>query len=105
MTGNATGDQKWRVVLAEDNDDHALLIQMALERAAAVLREVARLEEKDFVVHVQAGDRLSRVLGDKLSVLGRAFGAAPAPLLPSPAARRDFPASTSSSAEAFLADV
>lgn len=33
---------KWRVLLAEDNDDHALLIQMALERASKLPVEVHR---------------------------------------------------------------
>jgi hypothetical protein len=48
----------------------------ALERAAGVLREIARLTEEDFVVRVMSGERMSRVLVDKLSFLGRAFGAA-----------------------------
>jgi CheY-like chemotaxis protein len=34
MTREGSGGRSWSVVLAEDNDDHALLIQMALERAA-----------------------------------------------------------------------
>lgn len=48
----------------------------ALERAAGVLREIARLKDEDFVVRVKAGERMSRVLGDKLGQLGSAFGAA-----------------------------
>jgi len=48
----------------------------ALERAAGVMREIALLKEEDFVVEVKAGQRLSRVLADRLAVLGRAFGAA-----------------------------
>jgi CheY-like chemotaxis protein len=34
MTQKDVEDRSWSVVLAEDNDDHALLIQMALDRAA-----------------------------------------------------------------------
>lgn len=34
--------QKWNVLLAEDNDDHALLITMALERASRLPVEVRR---------------------------------------------------------------
>ncbi|GMR14003.1 MAG: hypothetical protein BMS9Abin29_2231 [Gemmatimonadota bacterium] len=34
--------ERWEVVVAEDNDDHALLIQMALERAAGVPVDVRR---------------------------------------------------------------
>jgi CheY-like chemotaxis protein len=34
--------EAWRVLLAEDNDDHALLIQMALERASRLPVEVHR---------------------------------------------------------------
>jgi hypothetical protein len=48
----------------------------ALERAAGVLREIARLNEDDFVVRVKPGDRMSRVLSERLSSMGRAFGAA-----------------------------
>ena len=32
----------WDVVLAEDNDDHAVLIRMALERASKLPVEVRR---------------------------------------------------------------
>lgn len=42
MTADKKSDRKWRVVVAEDNDDHALLIQMALERAAQGLVVVRR---------------------------------------------------------------
>jgi len=37
-----TKKSKWKVVLAEDNDDHALLIEMALERAVDVPVEIRR---------------------------------------------------------------
>jgi len=34
MTREGSDNRSWSIVLAEDNDDHALLIKMALERAA-----------------------------------------------------------------------
>ena len=37
----------WNVLLAEDNDDHALLIQMALERASRIPVEVHRARNGD----------------------------------------------------------
>jgi CheY-like chemotaxis protein len=39
--------EKWNVLLAEDNDDHALLIQMALERASLIPVEVHRARNGD----------------------------------------------------------
>lgn len=39
--------QKWSVLLAEDNDDHALLITMALERASRLPVEVHRAHNGD----------------------------------------------------------
>lgn len=36
------GKEHWDIVIAEDNDDHALLIRMALERAAGVPIEIRR---------------------------------------------------------------
>lgn len=42
MTRNGRDDRSWSVVLAEDNDDHALLIQMALERAVDGVVSVRR---------------------------------------------------------------
>lgn len=42
MTRRHTERESWRVLLAEDNDDHALLIQMALERASRIPVEVHR---------------------------------------------------------------
>jgi len=36
------GKERWDIVLAEDNDDHALLIEMALERAAGIPVDVRR---------------------------------------------------------------
>lgn len=42
MTKRAHERDSWRVLLAEDNDDHALLIQMALERATRLPVDVHR---------------------------------------------------------------
>ena len=39
--------ERWSVVLAEDNDDHALLIEMALERASTVPVEIRRARNGD----------------------------------------------------------
>jgi len=41
------GRDHWNVLLAEDNDDHALLIQMALERASRIPVEVHRARNGD----------------------------------------------------------
>lgn len=54
MTKHAHERERWRVLLAEDNDDHALLIQMALERASRLPVEVHRArngEEALAMVH------------------------------------------------------
>lgn len=40
----------WSVVLADDNDDHALLIQMSLERVAPVPLEIRRAHNGDEAV-------------------------------------------------------
>ena len=37
----------WSVLLAEDDDDHAVLIQMALERASRIPVEVHRARDGD----------------------------------------------------------
>lgn len=39
--------ERWDVVLAEDDDDHAMLIQMALERAAGLPVELRRARNGD----------------------------------------------------------
>jgi len=39
--------ERWSVLLAEDNDDHALLIEMALERASRVPVELHRAHSGD----------------------------------------------------------
>ena len=38
----ASDRERWDVILAEDNDDHAVLIEMALERASSVPVELRR---------------------------------------------------------------
>lgn len=42
----------WTVLLAEDNDDHALLIEMALQRAADIPVELVRARDGDEAVRV-----------------------------------------------------
>jgi len=44
--------ERWDVVVAEDNDDHALLIQMALERAAGIPVDVRRARNGDEAVQL-----------------------------------------------------
>ena len=43
---------KWSVVLAEDNDDHALLIEMALKRASDVPVEIRRARNGEEAVQL-----------------------------------------------------
>ena len=50
MTKHAHEREQWRVLLAEDNDDHALLIQMALERASRLPVELYRARNGDEAV-------------------------------------------------------
>lgn len=50
MRRHADERRHWRVLLAEDNDDHALLIQMALERASRLPVEVLRARNGDEAV-------------------------------------------------------
>lgn len=47
MTPPRPTRERWNVLLAEDNDDHALLIEMALERASHVPVEVHRAHDGD----------------------------------------------------------
>ena len=56
--------EKWRVVIAEDNDDHALLIQMALERASQLPVEVVRAHNGDEAIVVIDRERPDLVLLD-----------------------------------------
>jgi CheY-like chemotaxis protein len=52
MTKHGHQREGWRVLLAEDNDDHALLIQMALERATKLPVEVLRAHNGDEAVEM-----------------------------------------------------
>lgn len=45
-----SGRQSWRVVVAEDNDDHALLIEMALKNVADAPLEITRAHNGDEAV-------------------------------------------------------
>jgi len=47
-----TERDRWNVLLAEDNDDHALLIEMALERASRVPVELHRVRSGDEAVEL-----------------------------------------------------
>ncbi len=44
---DAKGHRRWAVLLAEDNDDHALLIEMALEKASRIPVELRRARDGD----------------------------------------------------------
>lgn len=44
--------ERWNVLVAEDNDDHALLIQMALERASRLPVEVHRARNGDEAIEL-----------------------------------------------------
>jgi len=46
------GRSAWRVVVAEDNDDHALLIEMALRNASQIPVEMVRARNGDEAVEV-----------------------------------------------------
>ncbi len=52
MKRSTAGRQKWKVLLAEDNDDHALLVTMALERASLIPVEVHRAHNGDEAVNM-----------------------------------------------------
>lgn len=60
----------WRVLLAEDNDDHALLIQMALERASRIPVEVDRAHNGDEALSMIHGSAPDLILLD-LKMPGR----------------------------------
>ena len=63
--------RQWEVVVAEDNDDHALLIQMALERAVAGTVSVRRARNGDEAVGLVREARPDLLLLD-LKMPGRA---------------------------------
>ncbi len=56
--------EKWRVVIAEDNDDHALLIEMALARASDVPVETIRAHNGDEAVEVIRREKPDLILLD-----------------------------------------
>jgi len=47
VTSRSHEREQWNVLLAEDNDDHALLIQMALERATRIPVQMHRAHNGD----------------------------------------------------------
>lgn len=55
-TRDPQGHRRWRVVLAEDNDDHALLIEMALERASSVPVDLHRARDGDEAIRLVEED-------------------------------------------------
>ncbi len=52
MSGRRVRRTYWDVVLAEDTDDHALLIRMALERASKIPVEVRRARNGDEAIEL-----------------------------------------------------
>ena len=62
----------WNILLAEDNDDHALLIQMALERATPTPIEVHRARNgSEAIDMVQAGEMVPDLILLDLKMPGR----------------------------------
>lgn len=55
---------RWRIVVAEDNDDHALLIEMALERASTVPVEIVRARNGEEAIEIIDRERPDLVLLD-----------------------------------------
>ena len=65
MTAEAEGrGDRWLVVVAEDNDDHALLIERALERASSRPLEIHRARNGDEAVDLVEETRPDLVLLD-----------------------------------------
>jgi CheY-like chemotaxis protein len=60
----------WKVLIAEDNDDHALLIEMALERSSRVPIEVHRARDGDEAIIMVEDVRPDLILLD-LKMPGR----------------------------------
>lgn len=62
--GSYGGREQWRVVVAEDNDDHALLIEMALRNASTIPVEIARARNGDEAVEVITREKPDLILLD-----------------------------------------
>ena len=62
--------RSWTVLVAEDNDDHALLIQMALEEASDIPVEIVRARNGDEAVGALHEHRPDLILLD-LKMPGR----------------------------------
>jgi len=58
------GREQWRVVVAEDNDDHALLIEMALRNASTIPVEISRAHNGDEAVEVITREKPDLILLD-----------------------------------------
>ena len=54
MRSRRSSRERWKVLLAEDNDDHALLIQMALDRATQIPVDVHRAHNGDEAIAMVA---------------------------------------------------
>lgn len=70
MSRHSHERESWRVLLAEDNDDHALLIQMALERASRIPVDVVRARNGDEAVELARDGEPDLILLD-LKMPGR----------------------------------
>ena len=64
------GRDHWKVLIAEDNDDHALLIEMALERSSGIPIEVHRARNGDEAIILVEDVRPDLILLD-LKMPGR----------------------------------
>ena len=65
-----SGRTRWDVLLAEDNDDHALLIQIALERASRLPVDLRRARDGDEAIALLAAGAPDLLLLD-LKMPGR----------------------------------
>jgi CheY-like chemotaxis protein len=70
VSARSNSRELWNVLLAEDNDDHALLIQMALERATRIPVEVHRAHTGDEAIAMVDDVRPDLILLD-LKMPGR----------------------------------
>jgi len=72
MSRKSSGKEQvpWKIVLADDNDDHALLIQMALERVAPTPLDIRRAFNGDEAIELVEADPPDLLLLD-LNMPGR----------------------------------